>query len=501
MIAFLHKILIVLLTTAISMDGHVQVSKLPPLTWHNDVTTVKHRVTCYNNLSKYALFLMVVIPNINVTRTTGGLGRLATITTGYSGLVTNGVAVSGGAQLGTTYQLNSLNDALALGLTPAYDAANTVLVNYHISEFFRMAPSGRLYLRMVAQSVSLTSMSTNSAGHAVWDLLNDPLCAGQLRQVGVCLNPASGYTPTVTAQMNTDVIAVSSGTYSGAAVNLQSLANIQFGKHAPVRFFLEARNFGGTTGSLINAAGSLCNNVQLVMFADNDVSTAETLYGGHAAVGTALGLRANLQIQQSMAYVAVGNLQNATTGTNPVTNGGCFVNPGLSNGALLSTFTVGYTVNGSHTTGDDDNILTAGFMSVVLKPNYPGVYINNDITATTTSDDYYNGPNGLVVNEASRIMYQTMIPNLNQDVNINTANGQLDINLVKNWEAELNLAGRQNLAYAVSTTNGVPGIKYIIDPNQDVLTNDTITVQIQIVPKGYASTINEYIGLTNPYVT
>lgn len=496
----LKVFILLLLTSGESMANATEPLKaLPPLAWHNDVTTAKHNVRWFNNAIKTASFIMVVLPNINTYRNTGGLGRIATSVTGYSGLVMGAVSISGGAQLSTVYELNSINDALALGINPAYDLANTVLVYHHIAEFFRMAPSARLYIYLVSQATTLTTMATITTGSA-WTLLNSSLAAGQIRQIGLCLNPASGYTPTITAQMNTDVIALASSVYSGAVVKAQVVAAAMEGKHMPVQFFIEARNFGGTTSSLIDATGSMSNSVQLVMLADNSVSIAQTEYAGYAAVGTTLGLRAALQIQQKLSYVAVGNLQNSAF-TVAASGTGAFVNPGLSSGALLSTYTVGYTVNGIHTTGDDDVILTKGFMSVRTIPMYPGVFITDDITATVTTDDYYFGPYSLVLNEANRLMYITMIPNLNEDVNVNPTTGFIDINVITNWQAQLNLAGQQNLAYAVSTSSGKAAISYLIDPNQNVLSNSTINIQIVIVPKAFAGTINEYIGLSNPYQT
>jgi len=40
----------------------------------------------------------------------------------------------------------SIDDAEALGITPAYDDTNAVLAYHHIDEFFRIAPDGNLYI-------------------------------------------------------------------------------------------------------------------------------------------------------------------------------------------------------------------------------------------------------------------------------------------------------------------------------------------------------------------
>ena len=421
---------------------------------------------------------------INQYRTNNGLGKISTDDRKFTGMVMGGVAASGGVQLNTVYELNNLNDAAALKITPAYDTTNTTLVYYHIKEFFRLSPSGKLYIMLVSQSTTLTDICDVTTTYGVLALANDAKCKGKLRYIGVALNPASGYTPTITNGINSDVIAVASDVYSGAVVKAQALAVRVFGQYKPGRIFIEARDFTGVVGDLIDATASASNQVQLVIAADNDVSAANALYNGHAAVGTALGLRSNLQIHQQISYVALGNLQDPATGN--------WVNPGLSSNTLLSAFSQGYWENNTYTDGDMDTIQAKGFIGPETYTDYAGVFFACDITACATTDDYNLGPNGLVVNEAARVVYLYMVPNLGIDLNV-TSTGLLDPLLVATWQGEITKALTDNLSGNVSA------IKAVIDPNQNVVSTDTVTVQIVITPKGYANTITIPIGLTNPF--
>jgi hypothetical protein len=89
--------------------------------------------------------------DITINKLSGGLGRRLPNQDMYSGLLANGVAVTGGAQLGTIYHLKGVSEAVTLGLNAAYDTTNTVLVYEHINEFFRINPNGDLYLMLVGQ--------------------------------------------------------------------------------------------------------------------------------------------------------------------------------------------------------------------------------------------------------------------------------------------------------------------------------------------------------------
>lgn len=422
---------------------------------------------------------------LNIYRTTGGLGKLSTTDRSTTGLCMGGVAVSGGVQLNTVYELNSLLDAAALKINPAYDTTNVTLVYQHIKEFFRKSPSGKLFIMLVSQATTLTAICDVTSTYGIYALANDPKCAGKLRFIGACLNPASGYTPTVANGINSDVVTLTAGVFTKALVKAQETAQRLFAQYRPAQIFLEARDFTGVVADLMDVTPSACNDVQLVIAADNDISSANALYNGYAAVGTFLGLRSNLQIQQQLSYVAVSNLQDGSTGD--------WVNPGYSSNTLLSAFSQGYWLNNSYTNGDQDVIQNKGFIGPEVYNDFAGVYPACDVTASATTDDYNLGPNGIVVNEGARIIYKYMVPNLNIDVEVDKTAGTLDPILVATWQAECAKSLSDNLAGNVSA------VDCLIDPNQNVLSTDIITVQLLITPKGYANQINIPIGLTNPF--
>lgn len=77
-------------------------------------------------------------PDVKIIKTTGGLGRSKPTDDGVSGLITQGVAVVGGLQLGVAYELRSLKDLENLKVDAAYDTTNASKLHYHVSEFYRL---------------------------------------------------------------------------------------------------------------------------------------------------------------------------------------------------------------------------------------------------------------------------------------------------------------------------------------------------------------------------
>jgi hypothetical protein len=402
----------------------------------------------------------------------------------------SGVAATGLA-LNTVAELNNINDAKALGIDEDYDSTNNTLVFYHISEFFRMAPGAKLFIMLVSQATTLTQIADKTTTNGLAKLLRDPLCKGKVRQAGIARNPASGYTPTLAAGIDSDCLAVSGGTYSGAVVKAQALAADERTYKRPVHVFVEARlDPAMATASLIDATGADCNHVQLVALQDKAVGDAHALYAAHAAVGTVLGLRAKIGISESLAHPGegspgAGNIQSAAESK--------FITPALSSNDALSTYT-------DIASGDQDVIYDKGFLAPRVYQGYPGVYVNSDRTCTATSSDYARGALNMVVNEWERIVYKVMVPKIEASVKVDKNTGYLDPLVTKAWEADVDAAvSKEMVGVENDAAADISGAETYINPQQNVLSTDTITVEGSIVPKGYAKTIAVKIGLDNPY--
>src|SRR5690606_18964488 len=87
----------------------------------------------------------------SIIKTNGGLGQQAPSDRNVGALIfAQGYEVGSTFEFDTVYELNSVDDIAELGLTAATDANaaadTTALCYYHISEYFRLNPDGKLFV-------------------------------------------------------------------------------------------------------------------------------------------------------------------------------------------------------------------------------------------------------------------------------------------------------------------------------------------------------------------
>ena len=202
-----------------------------------------------------------------VTKKTGGLGRRTPSEDNVSGIMTTGIAVVGGLQLDTNYVLLSIDDAIALGIDADYDDTNSVLLYYHISEFFRMNPDGELHLRVAAQTQSLTDMANKANAHAK-ALLS--ATGGKIKQLAIIRNPLTSYVPVLTGGLDGDVL-----TAIPLAQALYVEENVSFKR--PCQMIIEGRSFNGTVAAATDLRSLSAENVSVTIGADPIISAAKTI--------------------------------------------------------------------------------------------------------------------------------------------------------------------------------------------------------------------------------
>lgn len=394
-----------------------------------------------------------------IQKLNGGFKKTATQDFMKSGLVLGGVAASGLALNTTSPELNSAADAEALGIDETYDASNSVLVYYHIKEFFRLAPSAKLRLRLVAQGTTMTAMCLKTNTH-VQKLIED--AGGDLRRVGVVLNPATGYTPTLTGGLDGDVLT--------AIDNAKALALSAFADKQPVEIFIEGREFNGAVLAATNLRSKLTGDVQVVILQDPAVAALDALYAKYASVGTLMGVRASSLPHEDAGYAAKFNLQGDNDEYSSVS---------LSSGALVSTISLG-----------DINVLTGkGYMLGRTYAGVAGVYFDSNPTCDDGTSDFAFAQQTAVLNEASRYLYKALFPRMNSPVLINPDNGQIEPGVAKEIEAE-GFASLDPLA----TMGSISGRDVFVDPNQDIQTTGELIVQFSIIAVGTARNITAKIG-------
>ena len=416
---------------------------------------------------------MSSLNDIVINKTTGGLGRRQPNEDNISGLITTGIAVSGGVQLDTVYNLKSVADAEALKIDTAYDATsgNKMLLYHHITEFFRMNPNGELYLLVVAQEVTATDVllsdlvDKTNANYAKKLLVE---ANGKIRQLGVCLNPDTGYTPTITTGLDADVLL--------AATNAEALYLEEAALHRPVHIILEGRSIDSTTigTSLKDLREEALPHVSVVAGADKAISNADAQYNGYAAVGTVLGAVSKAKVNESIAWVEKFNLQ--------------------SEGKLTAVGLSGNTALTSITDGSQDTLNTKGYIFFRTHTGIPGVYANDSHTYTATTDDFAYIENNRTIDKAIRLIRAKLLPKLGSPLKVDADTGQLEAQVVKNFEA----LGKAAIEVMVQNEEASE-IDVYVNPEQNILATGNLEVKFDIVPTGTARKITVTIGFKNPF--
>lgn len=416
--------------------------------------------------------------DVTINSLSGKLKKVSPSEDNYAGLLLSGVAATG-IVLGTVYELNKLADAEALGLDATYDTANTVLVHEHISEFFRMCPEGKLFIMIVAQTITLTQMADKTLAYAA-KLLRDPLCGGKIGYLGIGRNPASGYAPVITGGLDNDVALNTLGVYTGAVIKAQALAAEEKSLHRPVIIIIEGKSFNGTASAAINLADAAVASPQVavVIGADLAVSGLNAAFNSYAAVGTALGMRAHRKVSENIGWVADGNIQSGADGK--------FLNSGLSSNLPI--------IASNYTDADLKTLHDKGFLVIRRYAGAPGVYFYGDRTCVIATDDFSTLANNAVMNKAIRKAYLRLLPNINSNIKVDPANGRLAPSICAYFEEEAKIELKQ-----IVTDGEASAVDAYMNPNQDVLGTSLLAMDIVITPVGNAGQITVSMYFANPF--
>lgn len=403
--------------------------------------------------------------DVNISISGGGLGRRNPSTDGVMGLVTTGVAVVGGLQLNTTYELNEIGDLEALLVTAAYDATNKTLIHHHVSEFFRMSPNGTLFLRVAAQTVTLTQLADVANTHAK-QLLQD--AGGKVNVIAISRNPATGYTPTLTGGLDGDVLT--------AIPKAQELAVSERTAHRPVFTFVEGRSFNGTASSATDLRTLGAELVAVVIGQDAAVAALDSLYAGYAAVGTLLGTISAAKVNECVAWVRKFPLTRAVDNK--------FVTAALSSGILVAN----YTDASINTLNDKGYIFPRDFEGLT------GFYWNDSHTCTSADSDFAQIENVRTIQKAARRIRAKLLPDVASPLKVDPENGKLDSITCKYFEAQ----GDSSLDQMMEDAE-IVGKRVYVNPNQNVLSTSKLSVKFRITPYGVAREIEGDLGFDNPF--
>lgn len=394
----------------------------------------------------------MALPDVRIVKGRGGLGRQRPTEDGISGLITQGVAVVDGLQLGTVYELRSLRQLEALGVDAEYDTTNSADLHYHVSEFFRLSQGGVLWLLVVARTVTMAQMADKSATYAKTLLAT---AAGKVKQLAICLDSAPDYEATLVDGLDGDVVAT--------LPLAQALAAEEFAQHRPVLILVAGHSLAASIAGLLDLRAQNAESVAVV------IGTDHLTRPGVPAIGTALGTVSFAQVHENIGWLDKFNLAG----------NGRFLSAGLSNGKAL----------GQLLPGDLEGLHAKGYLFGMTHVGFDGFYWNDSHTCTDLASDYAYIENVRTVNKAARIVRQSLLPNLKGPLPLNE-DGTLRAQTVGELEAK----GKSTLDANMGRADEISASDVYVAPDQDVLATSVVQVQFTIVPIGTAREIVATIG-------
>lgn len=380
----------------------------------------------------------------------------------------------------TVIEINSLEDADKLGLTPYSGEANKDFLHgipyYHIKHFFTLAGgSGRLF-------IMFADCSQN------WNALVDMQKAsnGIISQFGVWTEKS------LWKKMDE-----ASSQYSIALVgDLQSVAeNMANNYNAPASILLCANSAQIETGSgkqdtVVWSEIPTCVidaryvTVLLGQGMDSEVSKMQMALDSKTPVGTvgaALGCLTRAIVSESIGWVEQFDLINYF----PDIEFG-FGDVSIADGQLKST-----TKYSSLSSSQLDTLEELGYVFLVKYAGLEGhVYFSGD--STCSNGDYRTLSRNRTINKSRRLVRTALLPYVNSPVKVDPKTGQLSAAKITEFT---NLV--TSVLESMVNANELSGIGSVVIPaNQNILQNDTLLIHYTVIPVGTAKTIKVTEGLT-----
>lgn len=402
-----------------------------------------------------------------------------------SALITTGVAVSGKLALGTIYMLTDVADCSTLGLDNAYDTSNNVAVYEHISEFFRMAKKAvkqgeapKLYLMVVAQTVTMAQMCDDTGLIYAKKLINEG--KGEIHNLSIGFNPASGYTETLTDGINADVRA--------SIVKAQALYDWAYENDMPTNIYLECRGYGGNQTTAIDlraipaSPSGIFEADKVSLVIGQDYGFADTLTGlaqKHAAIGTFLGTMAACDLNQNPSEVEAFNLTDEKKGK--------WLTAGLSDHTKVSDVAVAATL---------DTLEEKAYIFADTVNGVSGYRWSDEPTCTPVLIDDENNmnehtiPYGRTMDYAEELLRKALINLVKKVKPVDPVTGKMPAGVIKDIEKK-----GDNVFVNMAANGWISGGKTYVDPNSDIIINKSVDISFSIIPTGSIGTINGTVNL------
>ena len=386
---------------------------------------------------------MSTLNDVVITKLSGGLGRRNPEQDMVSGLLFDeptGILPELKLELesDTVKRLASLEDAEALGITQQHDVSGQS-VYYQIQQFFRMNPSGDLYIMKTAatsyEDIVAKAMDMQEKAN------------GNIRQMAIIYSGATTFAQT-----------------QAAVLAAQTQADLAYADYMPFEVILEGKGFTVDAASL---AGSDAENVSVVVAMDLEKASK---YKNSAAVGLALGAISKAKVSENIAWIEKFNL-----------TGEGFAKAGFVGGKEIKDL------------GTLRELNEKRFIFTKTHTGLPGLYFNDSHTCTLGTLDFAYVENNRTINKATRLLRTALLPKLASPVLVDI-DGKLPQSVSKSFEGLC----RSALEGMVGNQE-VSDFDVYVDPKQNILATSELKVKAEITPIGTARKIMVDLGFKNPF--
>ncbi|KQB39463.1 DUF2586 domain-containing protein [Flavobacterium aquidurense] len=433
---------------------------------------------------------MSTLNDVVINKLSGGLGRRNPDQDMVSGLLFDGVATTK-LTVNKIERLVSVEDAEALGITADYDV-NGQSAYYQIQQFFRMNPSGDLYI-MASTGASYAEI----AGKAM-DMQEK--ANGNIRQMAIIYSGATTFAQTKTA-----------------VETAQTQAELAYTDYMPFEVILEGKGFDADSATSLaefnaenvsvvvamdvekaleqklvreddNTVYNLAPGEKVARIEDTNVFNVRTkdgykeedgafleftfreVYKNTAAVGLALGAVSRAKVSENIAWIEKFNL-----------TGEGFSKAGFIGGQEIKTLGTLSELNDNR------------FIFAKTHTGLAGVYFNDSHTCTTGTSDFAYVENNRTINKATRLLRTALLPKLASPVLVDI-DGKLPQSVSKSFEGLCRSALEGMVA-----NQEVSDFDVYVDPKQNILATSELKVKAEITPIGTARKITVDLGFKNPF--
>lgn len=326
-------------------------------------------------------------------------------------------------------------------------ASDIDIMHYHISEYFRLQPKGKLY-------VSLQATADVGTFAKITDIQD--FAQGEIKQLGIYDKSAAFSTSNCNA--------------------IQSKVTALAALDKPISSVIFAGEISGTAN-----LASFTTNLKLL--SDPQVSVCIGQDGAAKGfklfkatgksitnLGEMLGAVSLAKVSESIAWLS--KFQVATSELDTVA---------FANGQLWTALS----------DGTKTNLDSYGYCFLRKITDLSGTYHNRPYTAVTSTSDYSFIYNNRTIDKAIRSCRALLLPETGSPIKLNE-DGTLTDDTIGYFEGLV----KQALDVMVSNTE-LSNYGVTIDPAQDVLATSTLEITVQLQPIGAADFITVNIGFTD----